>query len=141
MIDLWNVPPSANMTDVITARVADGVRHAFDLLRYTDGPNSAMRKNIVRDLKINRDTLAVYLRPVLDDRYRIISGPTKISVFHSIMARTGVRPSQYYEAAETARSQGEFLRRVNVLVLGDLPAPAGPVVLPLENGRRQAAAR
>lgn len=121
MIDLWNVPADASMTDVITARVADGIRYAFALLRYADGRHSTLRKNIVQDLGINRDTLNIYLTPVLDTEYRIVSGPTKIAVFHGIMARTGVAPSKFYEAAETSGSESEFLQRVNSLVLESRP--------------------
>lgn len=117
MQDLWNIPDSIPVTDIITARVSAGIRYAFALMKYSSGQSDALRKNVVQDLGINKDTLQVYLTPILNHEFRIISGPTKISILHGIIHRMGLRVSHFYEAAETCSSKEEFIQRINLVVL------------------------
>jgi hypothetical protein len=123
MVDLWNVPEALYSADVITARVAEALQYAFVLLQKTRKGKGFARKNLIRDLAINKDTLKLYISPVLDENYRLVSGPTKIAVFHGIMHELGVRPSQLYEAAETSRNDEEFIQKVTRIVLGDGAEP------------------
>ncbi len=120
MVDLWNVPEAFYTADVITARVAEALQYAFVLLQQPRAGRVFVRKNLIRDLGINKDTLKIYITPVLDENYKLVSGPTKIAVFHGIMHELGVRPSQLYEAAETSNSYREFIQKVTRIVLGDV---------------------
>ncbi len=123
MVDLWNVPDALYSPDVVTARVAEALQYAFVLLQQPRTGRGFARKNLIRDLDINKDTLKLYVSPVLDDNYRLVSGPTKIAVFHGIMHELGVRPSQLYEAAETSQSYREFIQRITRIVLGEATHP------------------
>ena len=117
MQDLWNVPDNISHTDILTARVAAGIRYTFALMKYSNGQNDALRKNVVHDLGINKDTLQVYLSPILDKQFRIVSGPTKLTIFHGILHRMGLRLSHFYAAAEDCVSKEEFIQRINLIVL------------------------
>jgi hypothetical protein len=117
MVDLWNIPDGTCMTDVITARVAHALRYGFTIGYHNGAQRELARKNIAQAAGINKDTLQTYISPVLDDRYRIVSGPTKLSVFHSIILQMGVRPSQLYDAAENSETLNEFLHRIGVIFL------------------------
>jgi hypothetical protein len=117
MTDLWNIPQASISSDIITARVAEALRYSFSLLEQMQSARSFARKNILSDMSISKDTLRIYTSPVIDQNYRLISGPTKIAVFHGIMEGLGVRPSQFYEAAETSLSYCEFIRRISQIVL------------------------
>ena len=134
MVDLWNVPEALYSADVITARVAEALQYAFVLIKQTRKGKGFARKNLIRDLAISKDTLKVYISPVLDENYRLVSGPTKIAVFHGIMHELGVRPSQLYEAAETSRNDEEFIQKVTRIVLGDVAESLSAN----ENGRQSA---
>jgi hypothetical protein len=120
MVDLWNVPEALYTADVITARVAEALQYAFALLQQPRAGRTFVRKNLIRDLGINKDTLKIYITPVMDENYRLISGPTKIELFHNIMLELGVKPWQLYEAAETSRCYREFIQKVTRIVLGDV---------------------
>ncbi|WP_040308401.1 hypothetical protein [Asticcacaulis biprosthecium] len=119
MVDLWNVPEALYTADIITARVAEALQYAFMLLKQKRTGRAFVRKNLIRDLGINKDTLKIYITPVLDENYRLVSGPTKIELFHNIMLELGVKPWQLYEAAETSNSYREFIEKVSRIVLGD----------------------
>ena len=119
MVDLWNVPEALYTADIITARVAEALQYAFMLLQQKRSGRALVRKNLIRDLGINKDTLKIYITPVLDENYRLVSGPTKIELFHNIMLELGVKPWQLYEAAETSNSYREFIEKVSRIVLGD----------------------
>lgn len=122
MVDIWNVPESMVSADVVTARAAEALQYAFVLLQQKQTGRLFIRKNLLIDMGISKDTLRAYVSPVLDDNYKMVAGPTKISVFHGIMHELGVRPSQVYEAAETSRSYGELIRKISRIVLGDAQA-------------------
>lgn len=117
MIDLWDIPDGIFLADVITARVAHGLRYAFAIGYHTGAQRELARKNVAQSAGVNKDTLHTYITPVLDDRYRIVSGPTKLSVFHTIILQMGARPSQLYEAAETSENLNEFLHRIAIIFL------------------------
>lgn len=120
MVDLWNVPEALFTADVITARVAEALQYAFVLLQQPRAGRVFVRKNLIRDLGINKDTLKIYITPVMDENFKLVSGPTKIELFHNIMLELGVKPWQLYEAAETSNSYREFIQKVTKIVLGDV---------------------
>jgi len=119
MQDLWNIPDNVPRTDILTARVAAGIRYALALMRYWNGQSDGLRKDIIHSLGINKDTLQVYLTPILDHRHRIVSGPTKMAIFHGIVHHLGLRVSQFYAAAEDSVSKEDFIQRINLIVLND----------------------
>lgn len=124
MIDLWDIPDGIFMADIITARVAHGLRYAFAIGYHTGAQRDLARKNVAQAAGVNKDTLHTYITPVLDDQYRIVTGPTKLAVFHSIILQMGARPSQLYDAAENSENLNEFLRRIAMIFLmNSRPAP------------------
>lgn len=120
MVDLWNVPEGLYSADVITARVAEALQYAFVLLQQHRAGRVFIRKNFIRDLGINKDTFKIYTTPIMNENYKLVSGPTKIELFHNIMLELGVKPWQLYEAAETSNSYREFIQKVTRIVLGDV---------------------
>ena len=131
MIDLWDIPDGIFLADVITARVAHGLRYAFAIGYHTGAQRELARKNVAQSAGVNKDTLHTYITPVLDDHYRIISGPTKLSVFHTIILQMGARPSQLYDAAETSADLNEFLHRITIIFLMNCrPGPSGSISVP-----------
>ncbi len=117
MVDLWNVPEGLYSADVITARVAEALQYAFVLLQQHRAGRVFIRKNFIRDLGINKDTFKIYTTPIMDENYKLVSGPTKIELFHNIMLELGVKPWQLYEAAETSNGYEDFIQRVTRIVL------------------------
>lgn len=131
MIDLWDIPDGILMADVITARVAHGLRYAFAIGYHTGAQRELARKNVAQSAGVNKDTLHTYITPVLDDHYRIVSGPTKLSVFHTIILQMGARPSQLYEAAECSEDLNEFLRRIaSIFLINARPPLGGSISIP-----------
>ncbi len=130
MIDLWDIPDGIFMADIITARVAHGLRYAFAIGYHTGAQRELARKNVAQSAGVNKDTLHTYITPVLDDHYRIVSGPTKLSVFHTIILQMGARPSQLYDAAETSENLNDFLRRIAMIFLiNSRPASANSIAV------------
>ena len=117
MVDLWNVPEGLYSADVITARVAEALQYAVSLLQQHRAGKVFIRKNFIRDLGINKDTFKIYTTPIMNENYQLVSGPTKIELFHNIMLELGVSPWQLYEAAETSNSYEDFLQKVTRIVL------------------------
>jgi len=135
MVDLWDVPDGTFMADVITARVAHGLRYAFSIGYHTGAQRELARKNVAAAAGVNKDTLHTYITPVLDDQYRIITGPTKLSVFHSIILQMGAKPSQLYDAAESSENLSEFLRRIaTIFLMSARPMPGGSISIPVRPG-------
>lgn len=117
MTDLWNVPTNAHLPDVLTARVAEGMRYGFTIRYRISSQRELARKQLAHALGIDRGTLRRYLEPVLDEQCRILSGPTKVSLLHDMILKMGVRPSQLYGAAETSNSLNEYLGEVTRIFL------------------------
>ncbi|MBP2159070.1 MULTISPECIES: hypothetical protein [Asticcacaulis] len=131
MIDLWDIPDGIFMADIITARVAHGLRYAFAIGYHSGAQRELARKNVAQAAGVNKDTLHTYITPVLDDRYRIVTGPTKLAVFHSIIMQMGARPSQLYDAAENSEDLNEFLRRIAMIFLiSSRPASSTSISIP-----------